>query len=115
MELAMLGMGFIVLAWLVQFVSVWETEKNELKGGFLGLYALGVIFLVLDGINKSDFTTAGFNIIIVILSGMVLVRTKPYPSRKKMIATSRIQAGILILLAALLLFFVPLFYLHNLT
>ena len=48
MNLAVLGLGFIVLAWVFQVVKSWKSVR-EISSVFIWLYIVGVLLLVYDG------------------------------------------------------------------
>ena len=109
MDLTLLGMSCIVLAWMVQFEAMWHQEETRLKVGFVGLYVLGVALLVADGLAGGAYAIAFLNLFVLVLSSLVLIRLNyGIKAPKGKLTRGRIQAGVVVVLVALVLLFFPL-------
>ena len=76
--LTFIGLGVIVLAWLYQLVSLASGNQN-LRFAFAGLYALGVVALVVDGFMSGMQTIAYFNLaslVAALLVGVFILKKK---------------------------------------
>ena len=52
MEISVIGLAIITLAWLVQLFYSWNGDR-EIRKWFIGVYSTGVALLVLDGLVNS--------------------------------------------------------------
>ena len=72
MDWATLGLLIIALAWLVQMVFYYKGKK-EIKKEFVGLYMLGVVFLLIN-----YWVTSGiihpFELLTLLLSGAIFFK-----------------------------------------
>jgi hypothetical protein len=76
--LTLIGLGLIVVAWIYQLVSVVTGNKN-IRLGFVGGYALGVLILVADGFVAGLTAIASLNLaslVVALLAGVFLIRKK---------------------------------------
>ena len=64
---ALVGLILIVLSWVEQIIYSCK-HKKQISALFVGLYLLGVTFLVLDGFINNNLTIALFNLATFILS-----------------------------------------------
>jgi len=67
------GLILIVVGWLVQLYRVFAGTK-QISRGFLVLYVVGVLLLVIDGFRASIGASAWLNLIALILAFLVLYR-----------------------------------------
>jgi uncharacterized membrane protein (DUF373 family) len=70
---SLIGLGIIVVAWLVQFFLISKKSK-KINPYFVGLYALGVAVLVYDGFSSGLKNLAIANLVSLVVSVLVLVR-----------------------------------------
>jgi len=73
MSYSLIGLGIIVVAWLVQFFLINKKSK-KINPYFVGLYALGVAVLVYDGFSSGLKNLAIANLVSLVVSVLVLVR-----------------------------------------
>ena len=72
--LTTLGLGIICLAWFYEFYLVVSKKDKTIKAPFVGVYALGVLVLVIDGLTNGASSMMWLNLISFILSfGVLLV------------------------------------------
>ncbi|MFA6304413.1 MAG: hypothetical protein WCV73_02570 [Patescibacteria group bacterium] len=62
--LANLGLILIILGWLYQLSWILKSQK-EIQTGFLTLYGLGVLLLIIDGFYSEAKVLAWLNLIIL--------------------------------------------------
>jgi uncharacterized membrane protein len=74
MDIALIGLIFIMLGWVVQ-LAFSSKEKKDVNKWFLALYAIGAFALVWDAYKKSLSNIALFNLITLILCLTVLIKT----------------------------------------
>jgi uncharacterized protein with PQ loop repeat len=67
-----LGMIFVVLAWIPQTIHTIRTKRVGIEKKFLWLYFFGCLFLVLYSLSISDYVFLGLNLISLILNGINL-------------------------------------------
>ena len=67
-----LGMIFVVLAWIPQTMRTIRTKRVGIEKKFLWLYLFGCLFLVLYSLCISDYVFLGLNSISFILNGINL-------------------------------------------
>jgi len=73
MESAMIGLGVIAIAWILQLVYSWKGKK-DIQSKFLIVYAIGTALLIID-CYLNDFRWTGiFNTIVLMLSLILLIR-----------------------------------------
>jgi len=66
-----IGLSLIVLAWIFQlFVSL--KKKQKLSLGFVIVYSIGVLFLVIDGFGQTLNTVTIINLLSLLASLAVL-------------------------------------------
>ncbi|MEK6859240.1 MAG: hypothetical protein AABX54_00345 [Nanoarchaeota archaeon] len=70
---ALIGLGVIIIAWIIQLAYSWKGNKG-MKKGFLIVYAIGVALLIIDGYISDTKDTAIFNLVILVLAMLVLIR-----------------------------------------
>jgi len=64
-----------VVAWIYQLIKVLQGE-SKIQKIFVGGYALGVLFLVIDGYKSGSLMMASLNLIALVLAFFVLVLSK---------------------------------------
>jgi uncharacterized protein with PQ loop repeat len=67
-----LGMIFVVLAWIPQTMRTIRTKRVGIEKKFLWLYLFGCLFLILYSLSISDYVFLGLNLISCILNGINL-------------------------------------------
>ncbi len=72
---AIIGLILIGLSWIEQVIYL-KKNKNKISCLFVGLYSLGVAFLVLDGFVNNNFMMAILNLITLVFSGIVFILIK---------------------------------------
>jgi len=73
MESAMIGLGVIAIAWILQLVYSWRGKK-DIQTKFLIIYAIGTALLIID-CYLNDFRWTGiFNTIVLMLSLILLIK-----------------------------------------
>jgi hypothetical protein len=70
MILSYIGMLLIILGWLIQFLS----KDKAIKIGFVLVYAIGVLFLVVDGFMKELTFLAILNLVSFLTAFAVFVK-----------------------------------------
>jgi len=73
MESAVIGLGVIVIAWILQVISSWRGKK-EIKPSFLLIYALGAALLIIDGYVNDAKYLAILNLIALVGALLVLIK-----------------------------------------
>jgi len=90
-ETALLGLGLVVIAWIIQLVYSWKGSK-EIKNRFLVIYAVGIALLVIDGYRTGMKSVAIFNLISLVIAMIIFIRvsskkgsrtTKTSPAKRK--------------------------------
>lgn len=75
-NLAIIGLAIIFIAWLFQFFSM--NKRREISTTFIIAYIVGTILLVIDGYKAELIANAIINGIIAIAAICVLIRfSKP--------------------------------------
>jgi len=75
-NLAVIGLSFIFIAWLIQFFSM--NKRREISKLFILTYVFGVVFLVYQGYRSGDIYGTIINVLCIIAAVCVLIRfTKP--------------------------------------
>lgn len=75
-NLAIIGLGIIFLAWLFQFFSM--NKRREISTTFIIAYVIGTILLVIDGYKVGLIANTIINGIIAIAAICVLIKfSKP--------------------------------------
>jgi hypothetical protein len=72
---SIIGLLLIALSWIEQIVYI-KKNKNKISPFFLGLYGLGVCFLVVDGFINNQNLLATFNLITFIFVIIVFIQIK---------------------------------------
>lgn len=70
-QLVAVGLGFIVLAWIIQAYSAFSQKKGKPCGfhiGFIGFYCLGAIILGFDYYLTSEPFSAGANLLAALFA-----------------------------------------------
>jgi len=68
-----IGLVLIAIGWLLQLASSWS-GKRELRKRFIIFYIIGVAVLIIDSFMKGDNISAFFNLVTLILAGIVLAK-----------------------------------------
>lgn len=74
-SVALIGLVFIAVAWLVQSLAI-SKKKKELRKEFIWLYAIGVILLVADGFMNGLKELAIMNLVVFVLALITVVKLK---------------------------------------
>lgn len=72
-SLSLIGLGIIVASWISEFFLMGK--KKIISPIFIGIYILGVGFLVYDGFTSDNEILAVANLISLVVSGIVLGKT----------------------------------------
>jgi hypothetical protein len=72
MDLGLIGLVVIAIAWLLQLVSSWKGKK-EIKKCFLIVYVIGVLLIIWQGYVNNDTSGTTLNLLSLVLSVMVLL------------------------------------------
>jgi predicted membrane chloride channel (bestrophin family) len=75
MNLDLIGLVVIALAWVAQIIFAWNSGSRQIKKQFLGLYCLGVLLLVIDGYWYKDSSSATLNLLALVLAFLVFLTT----------------------------------------
>ena len=75
MEIAVVGLAFIIAGWFVQLFHAWKGKKDILPL-FIAVYAAGVFLRVLDGYINGLANLALMNLISLIVAALVLIKIK---------------------------------------
>ena len=67
------GLGIICLAWFYEFYLIVIKKDRVIKPVFVGVYTLGVLVLVIDGLTSGAGSIMWLNLISFILSFAVLL------------------------------------------
>lgn len=67
------GLILIVVGWLVQLYRVFAGAK-QISRGFLVLYIIGVLLLVIDAFREGLGASAWLNLIALVISFLVLYK-----------------------------------------
>ncbi len=84
---AIIGLLLIAIGWLLQLISSWNGERR-IKKRFIMFNNLGVAWLVVDSFVKGLVSVAIFNLIVLVIASILLIRmgksdvTKNIPKRK---------------------------------
>jgi hypothetical protein len=83
MSLSIIGLILIVIGWLIQASYMFKGQKT-IKPLFVIAYMIGVLLLIIDGFMSNLISLAIFNLISMIVAGLVLILLlKPSKKRKK--------------------------------
>jgi FtsH-binding integral membrane protein len=77
--LATIGLIVIVVAWIVQFITILSKSKN-LSLSFVWLYFIGVVLLAIANIGLKENTSAILNLIIAVFA---LITVIAYPKKEE--------------------------------
>jgi len=72
-ESAIIGLSVVILAWMIQAAYSWNGKKDVQKS-FIVIYILGIALLVIDYYVNNLLDVAFFNVIILVLSCLILIR-----------------------------------------
>ena len=73
--LSSIGLAILGLGWAVQLYYVTKKQKN-IQPAFVGIYGMGVVFLVIDGFQTGLNTLAWLNSAILVLVVLILIVLK---------------------------------------
>lgn len=88
MESAIIGLGVIGLAWILQLVYSWRGKK-EIQNKFLIIYSIGTALLIIDCYLNDLRWTGIFNTIVLMLSLIILIRVSSKNDEKVVKKISR--------------------------
>ena len=71
--LATFGLSIICVAWFYQFCLLVNKKDASIKSLFVGIYAFGVLLLVIDGLMSGLASIAWLNFVSLFISVGVLV------------------------------------------
>jgi hypothetical protein len=71
MNLVIIGLSIIAIAWLIQIFYLWKGKK-EIKPMFVIVYMLGVLVLLVNE-YQSNSPTIYYELSTLVLSGIVLI------------------------------------------
>ncbi|MDP7282547.1 MAG: hypothetical protein QF475_02845 [Candidatus Undinarchaeales archaeon] len=74
--LPILGLGFITIAWLVQFYMVSSKKKKTFDVRFLVIYAVGAFALAYVGFIAKDMISGGLYLVIGLMALVIGYYTK---------------------------------------
>ncbi len=80
-SLVFMGLGAIVLGWLLQLFAAMKGEK-ELQTSFVVCYIIGVAILAVDGFSSGQFLSAVINSLALIIAALVIFQTKVVSKKK---------------------------------
>jgi len=72
-SLSLIGLGIVVLAWVLEFFFMGK--KKKISPIFIGVYIVGVSILIYDGFNSGLKDIAVANLVSLVVSGIVLGKT----------------------------------------
>ena len=72
MNWSLIGLGLIVVAWIIQAYFIWK-KNNKVNKTFVALYAVGVLVLTIDGFKSGLKDLATMNLLSLIIALVVLV------------------------------------------
>ncbi|MBT3393628.1 MAG: hypothetical protein HN411_00765 [Waddliaceae bacterium] len=70
--LSFIGLGFIIVAWLVQYT---QPVIKEIKKPFIACYAIGLVFLIIDGFIGGLTMVSIMNIIVLAIASGVFYKS----------------------------------------
>jgi len=73
MESAIIGLGVIAIAWILQLVYSWRGKK-DVQSKFLIIYSIGTALLIIDCYLNDLRWTGIFNTIVLMISLIILIR-----------------------------------------
>lgn len=87
MVLSEIGLGFVILGWLIQLVHTFKKD-TKIQPWFIVSYAFGVALLIADEMmNLGMALAAWLDVIAFVLAVLVLIKTpmaaKKSPARKR--------------------------------
>jgi len=65
-----IGLALIIVSWIIQFIN----KSKEISPIFVGVYALGVVLLAIDGFTGGLIELAVLNVVSGVVSLGVLVK-----------------------------------------
>jgi hypothetical protein len=71
--LTTLGLAIVCIAWFYQFCLIAYKKDKIINNMFVGVYAVGVLFLVIDGFMSGVNSITWLNLISLVISVGVLV------------------------------------------
>ena len=73
MQLTLLGLSLIAVAWAIQFIHSWSKGKS-LSVPFVAMYGAGIVALVFDSF-AGTFNAAGWlNLVVLLLVVLTLLK-----------------------------------------
>ena len=72
-SLSLVGLGIVVLAWVLEFFFMGK--KKKISPVFIGVYILGVGILIYDGFSSGSKEIAVANLVSLVVAGIVLGKT----------------------------------------
>ncbi|MGC9337527.1 MAG: hypothetical protein ACP5EQ_05475 [Candidatus Cloacimonadia bacterium] len=82
-ELGVIGLIVIIIAWIIQLVKT-VAKSRELSLGFVWIYFIGVILLIISSFIKGAVTSGIFNIAFALLAVIVaLIYPKKTEEKKE--------------------------------
>ena len=85
-DLSLIGLLVIAVAWLIQLVYVFK-KSREIKKSFVLVYAIGVLLLVIQGYNNGDTNGLTLNLLSLVLAVLVLLSL----AMKKRLGTTAVK------------------------
>lgn len=73
MESAIIGLGVISLAWIMQLVYSWK-GRHDIQSKFLIVYSIGTALLIIDCYLNDLRWTGIFNTIVLMISLILLIK-----------------------------------------
>lgn len=70
--MAILGLIIISLAWFYQ----WFSAKKQIQPIFVGVYSLGVVFLIIDGFLSGAMTIGIFNVFTLVPAVLLFLKLR---------------------------------------
>jgi hypothetical protein len=70
--MTILGLVIIALAWFYQLVSF--SKKKHIQPLFVGVYCLGVVFLIIDGFLSGATVIALGNIVTLVPAALIFLK-----------------------------------------
>ncbi len=72
-SLSLIGLGIIVIAWILEFVFMGK--KKKISPIFIGVYIIGVGILVYDGFTSNEIELGIANLVSLVIAAVVLGKT----------------------------------------
>ena len=72
-SLSLVGLGIVTLSWVLEFLLMGK--KKKISPVFVGVYILGVGFLIYDGFTTQANLLAVANLVSLVVAGIVLGKT----------------------------------------